>query len=155
MKRIANLVIGILAALVVLLPVPAGAAEDGGMIAGAGAAAFPGGVIFAGIPLTSLEFGQGVVTASDGSAVGAFHAVLRGSLPLGGAQLVAVDGTVTTGGVAGAATFGGLATVTLGAGAPAPGVPFQVSVTTNGLQLTLDSTVFPAVTVAPGAIAIE
>ena len=38
---------------------------------------------------------------------------------------------------------------------PLPGVPFQVSVTTTGLQLTLDGTLLPAVTVAPGAIAIE
>ena len=154
MKRIVTFVIGILAALVALLPVPA-RADDGGMIAGAGAGAFPGGAMFAGFPLSGLEFGQGVLTASDGSAVGSFQAVLRGTSPLGGAQIVSVDGTVTTGGVAGVATFGGVATVTLGGGAPARGVPFQVAVTAEGVQLTLDGTLLPAVAVAPGAIAIE
>src|SRR3989442_1280313 len=126
MKRIVIFVL-VLAAFGALAPASVGAADDGSMIAGAGAGIFPGGAIFAGIPLTGLEFGQGVLTAPDGSAVGAFQAILRGSSPLGGAQLVSVDGAVTGGGVSGLATFGGVATLTLGGGAPVPGVPFQVA----------------------------
>jgi hypothetical protein len=146
MKRVV-IFIGFLATLIAATP--AVSAADEGMIAGAGAGAFPTGAVFAGIPLTGLEFGQGVLTASDGSAVGAFHAVLQGG------SLVSVDGTVATGGVTGIATFAGTATVRVGGGVPLPGVPFQVALTGEGLQLTLDGTLLPAVTVAPGAIAIE
>jgi len=147
MKRVVIFVIAMLAALVATTPIVR--AADDGMIAGAGAGAFPAGAVFAGIPLTGLEFGQAVLTAADGSAAGAFHAVLQG------ASLVSVDGAVATGGVAGVATFAGTATVTVGGGVPVAGVPFQVALTTDGVQLTLDGTLLPAVTVSPGAIAIE
>ena len=126
-------------------------AEDGGMIAGAGTGDFPGGATLAGIALHGLDFGQGVLTSPDGSALGAFHAVLRGP-----AQVVSVDGTVTAGAVAGVATFSGTATVSLGdGGAPLTAVPFQVALGPDGLQLAIDGTVLPTVTVSPGAIAIE
>ena len=38
---------------------------------------------------------------------------------------------------------------------PLPGVPFHVSVTPDGLQLTLDVTLLPTVALSSGAIAIE
>src|SRR5438270_10994148 len=133
MKRVTIFLMSILAALVALGPDRAGAADDGGMIAGAGTGVFPGGAVFAGVSLSGLEFGQGVLTAPDGTATGTFHAVLQGSSP------VTVEGTVDTGAVAGTAAFGGTATVTLGGGSPPlSGLPFQVAVSPNGLQLTLN-----------------
>jgi hypothetical protein len=156
MKRVAIFLMGILAALVVLGPGPVAAGDDGGMVAGAGAGVFPGGALFAGLSLSGLEFGQGVLTAPDGAVSGAFYAVLQGTSALGRSQLVSVDGNVNAGGVAGIATFSGTATVNLGDGAvPVPGVPFQVSVTPEGLQLTLDGTLLPTVALSSGAIAIE
>src|SRR5687768_16399506 len=97
--------------LALVLTIGLARAEDGGMIAGAGTGEFPGGATLAGVALNGLDFGQGVLTSPDGSALGAFHAVLRGP-----AQLVSVDGTVTAGAVAGMATFSGTATVSLGDG---------------------------------------
>jgi hypothetical protein len=149
MNRIAVLLTSMVVALA--LTIGAAGAQDAGMIAGSGAGAFPGGAAFAGIPVSALEFGQGVLTAADGSAVGAFHAVLRGPL-----QLVSVDGVVSTGAVAGTASFGGTATVSLGDGSlPLSGVPFQVALGSDGLQLVLDGTTLPALTLSAGAIAME
>lgn len=148
-----NRIVVFLASTVLALALTAGVAtaQDGGMIAGSGAGVFPGGAAFAGIPVTALEFGQGVLTASEGSAVGAFHAVLRGP-----AQLVTVDGIVTSGAVAGTASFGGTATVSLGDGSlPVSGVPFQVALGPDGLQLVLDGTTLPTLTLSAGAIAME
>lgn len=148
MKRVAIFLIGVL--LVALGAGASHAAEDGGMVAGAGAGVFPAGAVFAGVSLNGVSFGQGVLTAPDGTASGTFHAVLQGG------SLVTVEGTVDTGAVAGTATFGGTATVNLGNGLlPLSGLPFQVSVSPDGLQLTLDGTLLPTVALSAGAIAIE
>ena len=156
MKRVAIFLMGSLAALVALSPGLACAGDDGGMVAGAGAGVFPAGALFAGISLSRLEFGLGVLTAPDGAASGAFHAVLHGTSPIGQSQPVSVDGKVNAGGVAGIGSFSGTAMVNLGDGTvPLPGVPFQVSVSPDGLQLTLDALLLPAVAVSSGAIAIE
>jgi hypothetical protein len=151
MKRVTIFLMGILAALVVLGPGPAGAADDGGMIAGAGAGAFPGGAAFAGVALSDLHFGQAVLTAPDGTATGTFYAALQGLT-----QEVTVEGRVDAGAVMGVASFSGTATVSLGDGTPPlPAVPFHVALAPDGLQLTLDATLLPAVTLSAGAIAIE
>lgn len=153
MKRAALFLLRILVVMIVLAA-GAAAADDGNMVAGAGTGLFPDGAMFAGLPLTALEFGQGVLTGADGTAVGTFHAVLRGDAALGAPQVVAVEGTVNAGAVAGIATFSGVAAVDLGGGA-APGVPFEVALGPDGLQLTLDGTVLPTVAVSSGAVAIE
>ena len=150
MKRIAIFLMSVLATLVVIGAGAAVADEGGGMVAGAGTGLFPAGAVFAGISLGGLDFGQGVLTAPDGTATGTFHAVLQGG------SLVTVEGTVTTGAVAGTAIFGGTATVNLGDGTlPLTGLPFQVAVSPDGLQLTLDGALLPTVALSAGAIAIE
>lgn len=156
MTRIAIFLMGSLTALVALGPGLAGAGDDGGMAAGTGAGVFPAGALFAGISLNGLEFGLGVLTAPDGAASGALHAVLHGTSPLGQSQPVSVDGNINSGGVAGIGSFSGTATVNLGDGTVSlSGVPFQVSVSPDGLQLTLDAILLPAVALSSGAIAIE
>ena len=154
MKRLSIVLMSLLALLVVVGPDIAGAADDGGMIAGAGVGVFPSGAMLAGVALSSMNFGQGVLTAPDGSATGTFHAVLlAASIP---SLAVTVEGSVNAGSIAGIATFGGTATVDLGDGSPAlQGVPFQVSLSPDGLQLALDATVLPTLTLSAGAIAME
>jgi len=151
MKYAAVFLMGLLA-LVLLAPGVATAADDGGMIVGTGSGVFPAGALFAGLSLSGLDFGQGVLTATDGTAVGTFHAILRAET----LQTITVEGRVTAGSVAGLASFSGTATVNLGGGsAPLLGLPFQVALGQDGLQLTLDGTLLPSVSVSPGAIAFE
>ena len=156
MKRVAMFLASILAAAVLLGPGPARADDSGGMVAGAGGGVFPGGAAFGGVPLSGLDFGQAVFTAPEGSAVGAFHAVLLGVSLLGQPQRITVEGKVDSGGVAGIATFSGTATLDMGDGTPSlPGVPFSVAIGGDGLQLTLDATLLPTATLSAGAVAVE
>ena len=149
MKRVAIFLMALMT-LAILSPGAARADADGGMVVGAGSGLFPAGALFAGVSLTGLTFGQGVSTAPDSTATGTFYAALQGASP------VTVEGRVETGAVAGTATFAGTATVNLGGGTlPLTGLPFQVAVSPDGLQLTLDGTVLPAVSLSAGAIAME
>jgi len=157
MKRQAIFLAVLLAAAVGLAPSIARAGDDGGMVAGAGAGVFATGATFAGLSLSSLQFGQGVLTGTgDGWASGVFHTVLLGTSSLGQLQRVTVEGNVDAGSIAGTATFSGLATVDMGDGSLGlPGVPFSVSVGPDRLQLTLGSSSLPAAVLSAGAIAIE
>jgi hypothetical protein len=156
MKRQAIFLAVFLAAAVGLAPSIARAGDDGGMVAGAGVGVFAPGATFAGLSLSSLEFGQGVLTGTgDGSASGVFHAVLLGTSSLGQLQRVTVEGNVDAGSVAGTAIFSGIATVDMGDGSLLPGVPFSVSVSPDTLQLTLGSSSLPGAVLSAGAIAID
>jgi hypothetical protein len=157
MKRQAIFLAGFLAAAVGLGPGTARASDDGGMVAGAGAGIFPPGTSFAGLSLTSVQFGQGVLTGpGDGSASGVFHAVLLGTSTLGQPQRVTVEGNVDAGSLAGTGSFSGMATVDMGDGSlRLPGVPFDISVSPDRLQLSLGATSLPAAVLSEGAIAIE
>jgi hypothetical protein len=76
-----------------------------------------------------LTLGQGLFIAQDGSAKGAFQAVLLGTSLLGAPQEVVVEGEVGAGSVAadGSATFSGTAMGTMGEGTPSlAGLPFTV-----------------------------
>jgi hypothetical protein len=98
MKRQAIFLAVLLAVAVGLDPSIARAGDDGGMVAGAGAGVFAPGATFAGLSLSSLQFGQGVLTGTgDGSASGVFHAVLLGTSSLGQLQRVTVEGNVDAG----------------------------------------------------------
>ena len=132
-------------------------AEDGGMVAGAAAATLPAGASLAGLTLSGLQLGTGVLTGVDDTASGAFHAVLDGTTLLGQAQKVTVEGKVDGGFlVAGSARFSGTATLDLGGGAlPLAGIPFDVTLGTDSVQLTINGTSLPPATLAAGAIAIE
>jgi hypothetical protein len=157
MKRQAIFLAGFLAAAVGLGPGTAGASDDGGMVAGAGAGVFPPGTSFAGLSLSGLQFGEGVLTGpGDGLASGVFHAVLLGTSSLGQPQRVTVEGNVDAGSNAGTAGFSGIATVDMGDGSlRLAGVPFSVSVSPDGLQLSLGATSLPAAVLSAGAIAID
>lgn len=156
MKRRTIFLAGILLlAMVAQGPAVAGARNDDAMVAGAGAGVFPAGATFAGLTLSALQFGQGVLT-DGGSTSGVFHAVLIGTSVLGRAQQITVEGKVEGGLLDGNPSFNGIAKVDMGFGdLPLVDAPFSVTVSSQSLQLTLAGTALPAAVLSAGAIAIE
>lgn len=157
MKRLAC-VLGIVLGVVILAPAPGFADTEVGTVTGAAAGLFAAGAALGGVPLDGLELGTGMFIDPDGSATGAFHAVLLGASLLGQPQQIAVEGKVSVGAVApdGSASFGGTATVDLGDGtAPLLGVPFSVTATADSLVLALDATTLPAAALMAGTVTIE
>jgi hypothetical protein len=127
-------------------------------VTGAASGLFPAGAGLGLVSVDSLDLGTGVFIASDGSATGAFHAVLAGHSILGDEQQITVDGKVTAGGAAisGNTTFSGTATLDLGDGTPSiPGVGFSVMLTADGVVLAVDSTTLPSAALTAGAITVE
>jgi hypothetical protein len=154
MKLRAIFLTGLLAAAIAQNPgVAASPQEDDGMVAGSGAGVFPADASFAGVALSSLQFGHGVL-ADSGSTVGAFHAVLFGTSGGGQFQQITVEGKVDAGLFDGANSFSGTASVDLGLGGQLlTAVPFTVTVGADSLQLVLAGTSLPAAALAVGALA--
>lgn len=155
--RLRFLLIAILGLASVLAPASV-AAEDDARVSGAGEATLTEAVAFYGVLLSGVQLGQGVLIAADGSAVGQFHAVLSGTSLLGLAQEVIVQGEVDAGdaGGGGIVTFSGNATLNMGDGSvPIVDVPFTVTASTGGIQLTVDGAAFPPATLTAGSITIE
>jgi len=158
MTRLGFILTALLAVTGVMGPAPVAAQDDVAGVTGAGEGIFSTGATLNGVTLRSLELGQGLFIARDGSAMGQFHAVLLGTSLLGTPQNVTVEGEVSTGSVGGdgTATFSGTATVNTGDGTlPVPGVPFTATISTNSLALILDATTLPMATVTAGSITIE
>jgi hypothetical protein len=157
MTRLNFVLTAVLGLASVMMPAPVAAQDDAAGVTGAGEAMFSSSATFKGIPLTGLRLGQGLFIAQDGSAIGQFHAVLRGTSILGQAQDIVVEGKVSTGAAeSGSVTFGGTATVDLGDGTLAlPDVPFTVTASMGGLQLVLDATTLPAAMLTAGSITIK
>jgi len=158
MTRLGFVLTALLAVAGVMGPAPVAAQDDVAGVTGAGEGIFSTGATFNGVTLRRLELGHGLFIARDGSAMGQFHAVLRGTSLLGQARDVIVEGKVTGGSVAGngGVTFSGTATVNMGDGTPpVPGVPFAATVSTNSLALILNATALPTATVSAGSITIE
>jgi len=144
-----------LTSLVAQTPV---AAQSNVSVTGAAEGSFPNGATFSGVTLRGLELGQGLFIAPNGSAIGQFHAVLRGTSLLGLAQDVIVEGEVTVGSAAGngSVTFSGTATLTIGDGTPpVPNVPFAATVSTSSLALVLSGTSLPTATFTAGSVTIQ
>jgi hypothetical protein len=123
----------------------------------AGAAGvFPDGATFAGIPLSGSTFGLGVLVHDDGSAEGDLLIVLAGTSLLGQPQEITLEGKAASGGlpVGGGASFSGTGTLDLGDGSLPVTVPFAVTISTTGLQLTIGTTVLPTQSVSAGSIFI-
>ena len=126
-----------------------------GMVAGSGAAVFPADASFAGVALSSLQFGLGVL-AEDSATSGTFHAAIFGMSAAGQLQQITIEGDVNDGLTAGAGSFGGTATVDLGPGGQQmAAVPFTVTVTGGNLQLVLGDVSLPAAALSVGAIAMD
>ena len=126
----------------------AGSAET--QVTAAGAGVFPDGSSFNGIPLRGSTFGFGLLVYADGSAEGDFAIVLAGTSLLGQAQNITLEGKVGAGvaNVDGSVTFSGTAALDMGDGTlPAAAVPFSVTVTDTGLQLTIGTSILPTQTV--------
>jgi hypothetical protein len=151
-------VISIVLGVAVLAPTPAVADPEVVTVTAAAQGLFSAPAALGPVVLDRLEVGTGVFIDADGSAMGQFHAVLHGvSLP-GQARDVIVEGRVVSGSLAenGSVTFSGIATLDMGAGAMSLlGLPFAVTASTDGLQLVLDATSLPPVTLPGGSIVIE
>ena len=157
MNRLGFVLTAMLALASVLFPAPVEAQDDAARVSGAGEASLPEGVAFYGVTLSGMQLGQGVLIGQEGSAVGQFHAVLSGTSVLGLPQEIVVEGEVNAGsaGGDGTVTFGGTARLTMGDGSVPVAVPFSVTASTGGVQLTLDGASFPAATLTGGSITIE
>lgn len=148
----------VLTVAIALAATPVLAQSDEAGVTGAGEGIFTELATFNGVALSGLELGKGLFIASDGTAMGEFHAVLLGTSLLDQPQDIAVEGEVSTGFVAadGSAIFSGSATVDMGGGTlPLLGVPFTVTASPDGLQLILDVTNLPPAALAAGSITIE
>src|SRR3989442_2621012 len=124
MTRLGFVLTAILGLTSVVAQAPVAAQSGASSVTGAAEAIFSTGATFNGVTLRSLELGQGLFIARDGSAMGQFHAVLLGTSLLGTPQNVTVEGEVSNGsaGGDGIATFSGTATVNTGDGTlPVPG----------------------------------
>jgi hypothetical protein len=143
-------------ALVTMAAAPV-TAQTAAAVTGAGEAIFAGGATFNGIPLNGLTLGQGLSIAADGTAAGQFHTVLLGSSLLGAPRHIVVEGEVRAGSTTGnGANFNGTAMLDMGDGTlPVPGVPFTVTTSIDGVELTLDATALPRAALVAGSITIE
>ena len=151
-----NFVLAIGLGALALTPVSLVAQGGGGSVTGAATGSFASDAVLASIPVTAVELGTGVLIEPDGTAVGSFHAVLRGTV-WGQAQLLTVEGKITQGAVAtdGSVSFSGTATLNLGDGTPSlPVSLLNVEVSANGLVLTVDSVTLAA-SLASGSVIIE
>jgi hypothetical protein len=158
MMRLRFLLIAIPGVMCTLAPASVAAQDDAARVSGAGEATLPESVPFDGVLLRGVQLGQGVLIATDGSAAGQFHSVLSGTSFLGLAQEIVVQGEVNAGaaGGDGTVTFSGTATLNMGDGSvPVVGVPFTVSASTGGIQLTVDDASFPLARLTAGSITIE
>lgn len=156
MKRVkwalAAAVIGLVAAFALG---PAQATSHGEThVVAAGAAVSPDGTTFNGIPVSGSTFGFGVLIG--GSTEGDVVVTLAGTSVLGEPQEVTLAGKVSAGSVngPGSVTFSGTAALDLGAGAPPTEVPFAVTATTRGLQLTVADSELPTQSLTNGSIDI-
>ena len=159
MKKLTCVILIVLGLVVVAFaPHHATAAGEGGTVTGAGQAAFGNGAILGSTTLSSLDFGTGVFIEPNGSATGAFGALLTGRSVWGQLQQITIEGNVLQGALAsgGQANFSGTATVNLGNGTPSlSGVAFTVTTTADSVMLTLDSTRLPAAGLRAGAITVK
>jgi hypothetical protein len=131
-------------------------AGGGATVTGAGNGVFPDGTEFSGVKLSSSTFGK-IAEVYGGSGAGHFHTILAGTSLLGAAQYITVEGAVSQGTANGdgSVTFGGSAAVNMGDGTVPSVLPFSVTTTTSGLQLTLGATALPTQTLAGGSITIQ
>jgi MBG domain-containing protein len=129
-------------------------------LTGSGAANFPAGAAYNGVPLKSLRFGKGVILPGDGSAAGDFEAILVGTSSGGQPQEISVEGQTRTGSLNAdqTVTFSGLGTVNMGDGTPpSTNVPFTVRVSAQAagggtLILSLGSTTLPVAETTEGTV---
>ena len=137
-------------------PATVGANADGGSVTGAATGSFAPGATLGPAVVQGLELGTGVLIEPNGSAEGAFHAVLRGSV-FGLPKKLTLEGKINQGTIAddGSATFSGTATLDLGDGMPAtPVLWFSVTVGTDRVVLNVDTETLPAA-LTSGDIVIE
>jgi hypothetical protein len=140
-------------ATLLLLAAPPAQARPAGHVSGGGAGTF-GADLDGDGDIDGSRFGVGVVVLDDGSARGHFECLMAGASDFLGLRLMAVEGNVTGGSIdaaSGTAEFAGIATVNLGQGSIARGIPFHVRVSAGGSGTgTLTLTVIGAFDGVPG-----
>jgi hypothetical protein len=157
MKRLLLVgVVALVSAAVALSSLRTVAAGDT-QVTAAAAGVLPDGASLGGVPLQGSTFGLGVLIHSDGSAEGDFETVLAGTSLLGAPQYITLEGAVSAGAsnVGGSVTFSGTARLDLGDGSVPTSVPFSVTATTSGLQLSIGTSVLPTQTLSAGSIFIQ
>ena len=159
MKRIKrlSLVLG-LTLLVAAIPAAIQAtSHDEIEVSAAAAGVFPAGTTFQGIPVSGSTLAFGVLINTSGSAEGDFLIVLAATSLLGSAQEITLEGKVAGGLLNGAGnvTFSGSGALDMGEGAVPTTVPFVVTTTTEGLQITIAGKALPTQTLTNGSIYIE
>src|SRR5438105_4669787 len=118
MKRLTILLAAVVIALVALPSGSTAATGDVG-VTGAGEGVFPSGAVLYGVTLHGMQFGKGVIIATNGMATGQFQAYLVGTTALGLTQNINVEGNVAGGSVSSngtSATVSGIGNVDLGNG---------------------------------------
>ena len=157
MKRL-TWIFAVVLGIVTLAPAHGGADTDGWSVTGAATALFPAGAELGPVSLSGLEVGTGVLVDPNGSATGAFHAVLHGTAVGGAAQQITLEGKALdgSGDANGTVTFSGTGTLDFGDGtAPFPAIQFSVTATGEGLTVAIDGAPLPAAAVNTGAITVE
>ena len=145
-------------ATVAMVPRASTASANEGSVTGIGSGSFPEGATLGPVEVTGFELATGLFTEADGSASGVFHVVLNGRTIVGGERRITIEGNVTQGTVlpSGASSFGGVATMDFGDGAPAiSGVPFSADVSAGGIVLTVQSTTLPHADLVGEGLTIE
>ena len=154
MKRTLSL-LGVAALLLLGIAAPAAGQTS---VTGTGAVVLPPGAQYGGLALSGLRFGNGLVINRDGTASGDFQTNLLGTTLLGTRREITVEGLVQTGALNqdGSVTFQGTSSVDLGVGLPPlSGVPFRVTLGTQGIQLVLGTTSLPLHALSVGGISIS
>jgi hypothetical protein len=144
--------VGVVAAIFAAPSLTAASATET-QVAGAAAGVFPKGVRFNGLVVQQSRIGFGVVVRGDGSAVGQFQTVLAATTLTGQPRSISIDGKATRGTVtpSRSVTLSGTATLQVDSLAPTT-VPFRVTATATGLQLTLGTLDLPRQTLTAGSI---
>ena len=131
--------------------------HDETQVTSAATGVFPPGTTFQGIPVSGSMLAFGVLTNASGSAEGDFLIVLAGTSLLGQPREITLEGKVVGGSLAtaGSVTFSGSGSLNLGDGSVPLTVPFVVTTTTAGPQVTIAGTALPTQTLTSGSIHIQ
>ena len=122
----------------------------------AAAGIFPTTPTFNGVDLAGGIYGVGVRSGTD-STYGDIHAEFTGISAIGLYQIISVDGSITSGSIAGGTlTFSGTATLDMGDGPPPTGgLSLTGTLTATGITMTVGGSALPALPKTDGFTVME
>jgi hypothetical protein len=127
-------------------------------VGGTGAAGYPLGTLFSGVPVSAVEFGIGAFVPGDGSATGQVSVTLIATTLLGQPIEMEFDGDATAGVLNGdgSATIFFNGDLSLGNGLPPLiSVPCTVTVSASTVSLAINGISLPVATLDLGKITIQ